>query len=123
MNSILLVEDDPLVRRSLSRALVRAGFHVVAAGSGEQALHLLEMLGGESLFRAVLSDYDLGDGIDGEHLIAEVKERYSAISLFGMSGAPSNWDAANERGDVVGVWEKGYPLDTLLGMLTEEIGR
>jgi len=40
MPRLLLVEDDPLVLMTLSRALRRLGYHVVEGASGEEALAL-----------------------------------------------------------------------------------
>lgn len=106
MKSILLVDDDPLVRRSIFRMLRVHGFHVVQAGSGEQALHLLEQLGGEHAFDAILSDYNLGDGMDGDHLMACIAESYPKLTRFGMSGYIENWDEALGVGRVLDAWEK-----------------
>src|SRR3982751_6445401 len=39
---LLLVEDDQLVRRSLTRWLISDGFEVVAVANGQEALSVLE---------------------------------------------------------------------------------
>lgn len=39
---ILLVDDDPSVAEVLARLLRRAGYDVVTAGSGQDAVHLLD---------------------------------------------------------------------------------
>jgi DNA-binding response OmpR family regulator len=41
---LLLVEDDELIREGLELALTDEGFDVVCAGSGEDALELLEAI-------------------------------------------------------------------------------
>ena len=38
MSTILVADDELLLRRSVQRILVRAGYHVVLAGDGEEAL-------------------------------------------------------------------------------------
>lgn len=43
--TILLVEDDPAVRNITTRMLRRMGMEVVAAGSGAEALQMLDGLG------------------------------------------------------------------------------
>ena len=39
--NVLIVEDDPDIRRMLSAMIATAGFHAVAAEDGLEALHLL----------------------------------------------------------------------------------
>ncbi|HTZ71501.1 MAG TPA: response regulator [Acetobacteraceae bacterium] len=39
---ILVVEDEAFTRGTMVEALTEAGFHVEAAGTGQQALHLME---------------------------------------------------------------------------------
>lgn len=60
-NPILVIDDDPVQRGELVRALENAEFEVVASG-GEQALQLIE----SQNIRLVISDWKLGelDGID-----------------------------------------------------------
>jgi two-component system, NtrC family, response regulator AtoC len=49
---VLLVDDEPELRRVLRRSLVRAGFEVVEAGHGRAALELAR----QSRFDVVISD-------------------------------------------------------------------
>ncbi len=56
---ILLIEDDPLLRRASGRALRAAGYQVLLAGSVTEALAVLETARG---ITAIVSDYDLPDG-------------------------------------------------------------
>ncbi|ANZ40608.1 DNA-binding response regulator [Lentzea guizhouensis] len=57
---VLLVEDDERIRQALGLALGDEGFDVVEAGSGEEALHLLDT----GVFDVVLLDLML-PGMDG----------------------------------------------------------
>ncbi len=52
MFKILLAENDPELRRSISRALVKCGYGVTASGSGEAALDLTE----REYFDAVIAE-------------------------------------------------------------------
>ncbi|HLW89190.1 MAG TPA: response regulator [Terriglobales bacterium] len=70
MKSILLVDDSKFMRRVNEKALVRAGYDVVTAGDGEEALRtaharvpdlilldmLLPKLGGQDVLHALKSD-------------------------------------------------------------------
>lgn len=40
MESILLIEDSKLIRKATERVLLRAGYRVVTAGDGEEALRV-----------------------------------------------------------------------------------
>jgi sigma-B regulation protein RsbU (phosphoserine phosphatase) len=53
---ILVVDDDPLMRKMLARALGRLGFSVMECPDGEKALELLETLGGDAL---LVLDYEM----------------------------------------------------------------
>jgi CheY-like chemotaxis protein len=40
-NVVLIVEDEPIVRMSISDALLQAGFEVVSSSNGAEALELM----------------------------------------------------------------------------------
>jgi len=60
--TILLVEDEAIIAMTESRLLKKYGFDVVTAGTGEQAVSLVETTPDIDL---VLMDINLGSGIDG----------------------------------------------------------
>ncbi len=68
---ILCVDDEPSLRRSLSRLLAASGHVSVEVESAEQALRALA----EDRFELVISDVRL-PGMDGERLRTEVEARY-----------------------------------------------
>ncbi len=80
---ILIVDDEPLIRRSLSRLL--NGYEVVTAASGRQAI---EMLKSES-FDVVICDLMMGDltGIDVYHAIEVDSPRLKDRVVFITGGA------------------------------------
>jgi putative two-component system response regulator len=80
----LVVDDEPVIRRSLVRMLQGQGFRCVEAGSGGEALEALERMGGPPL---VISDLRM-PGVDGIQLLEQLREHYpdtSVIMLTGMS--------------------------------------
>jgi two-component system cell cycle sensor histidine kinase/response regulator CckA len=84
---VLVVEDEEPVRRVLARALIRAGWRVLAAETGESAL---EMLGGpkdspESQLSVVISDVVM-PGMDGLALVRAVRVRYPNVPAVLVSG-------------------------------------
>src|ERR1700722_10528565 len=66
---ILLVEDDEALRRVQQRALLRAGFQVVASADGHGAVDALRT----NTFDLVLSDIEL-PRMDGLGVLEQVRE-------------------------------------------------
>ena len=79
---ILVVDDDPSVRESVSLTLGAAGYDVVAAEDGFRALSQLR----KNLPDIVLSDLDM-PGMSGFELLSVVRRRFPQISTVAMSGA------------------------------------
>ena len=80
----LIVDDEPSVRRSLVRMLQAQGFTCFEAGTGREALGVLERIGEAPL---VISDMKMPE-LDGIGLLGALRERYpdtSVIMLTGMS--------------------------------------
>ena len=70
MKSILIIEDDPLVRKTLASQLAKKGFEVTTADTGEGGVRAF----GESSPDVVLLDLRLPD-IDGLEVLRQIKER------------------------------------------------
>jgi signal transduction histidine kinase/CheY-like chemotaxis protein len=81
--SILFVEDDPLIRQTVHPALEAHGFHVVSANNGEQALELLESA---YKFDLVFSDVVMPGKIDGIRLSEIVREQYQDLKVVLTTG-------------------------------------
>jgi PAS domain S-box-containing protein len=80
--TVLLIEDDPSVRRVTEKLLVRAGFEVRAHPDGESAFADLE-----SGLRVdvVLTDLVL-PGIGGRAVLERIRARWSGLPVVVMSG-------------------------------------
>ena len=79
---VLLVEDDQLVRRSLTRWLISEGFEVIAVADGNEALSVLKAAGD---IACVVSDIAMV-GMDGERLAAMLSERQPLLPVVLVSG-------------------------------------
>lgn len=84
--TILLVEDDAPVRRAMKRFLVNAGYAVLDAENGRQAL---EILAQPEKVDLVVTDMVM-DVQGGEEMIGKLKERYPSLRIIAMSGAFRN---------------------------------
>ena len=80
--TVLLVEDEDMVRAVAERALTRQGYSVLCAENGEAALELLESSGRPDL---LISDVVMPT-MDGPTMVARVRERYPDLPVIFMSG-------------------------------------
>lgn len=120
---VLLVEDEPLVRRLAERALAAWGWQVVSVGSAEAALDLAACDGAFLAgLAAVVTDMEL-PGRSGASLLAELRTRpdgaaLPAIIVSGHAEATLRRDPAVQAllAAVVpptGLLSKPYPLPEL----------
>jgi len=77
--TILVIDDEEFLRMSIGRILERKGYRVLSAGSGEEALRLLEAH--EGPLHLVLSDV-LMPGLCGWDVAARLRERWAVPVLF-----------------------------------------
>jgi signal transduction histidine kinase len=81
--TLLVVEDEPTLRRLVERVLTRAGYQVHTAPDGAAALELLEAHG-ESV-DLLLTDVVM-PGMSGRQLVREVIGRFPDMRVLYMSG-------------------------------------
>lgn len=80
---VLLVEDEPSVRRVVREQLISLGYPVIEAENGAQALELVEYVPDIAI---VLSDVVMPGGINGRQLAGRVLERRPGLHVVLMSG-------------------------------------
>jgi PAS domain S-box-containing protein len=66
--TVLVVDDDPIVREMLSRVLVREGFQVITAATGEDCLHLAKTVHPRAITLDVMMP-----GMDGWAVLSALK--------------------------------------------------
>jgi EAL domain-containing protein (putative c-di-GMP-specific phosphodiesterase class I)/CheY-like chemotaxis protein len=116
MARILAVDDDPLVRRCISRILVNAGHEVVPASHGADALQLAS----DRAFDVALVDYHLPfiDGLEVLQRLREVQPGCLRVLVTGALELPMILDAVN-RGEVMRVVEKPFESAGLVGAVED----
>lgn len=78
---LLVVDDEPDMRWILSRVFERAGWHVVTAETGAEAISHLD----KRKFTAILIDWRLPD-MDGTQLTRRIRELGTSAAIVLMSG-------------------------------------
>ena len=81
---ILLVEDEELIRMNLEEELAEAGFEVVVAANGVEAMAELGI--DATRFRAVLTDIKIGGDLDGWDVARHARELKPEIPVIYISG-------------------------------------
>ena len=81
---VLLVEDEPSLRRLLARGLTRTGYAVEVAEHGPDALRLWQEQSGQ--FDLVISDMVMPGGITGLDLLHRFAEENPSVQTLLMSG-------------------------------------
>ncbi len=88
VETILLVEDEPAVRRVTARMLETLGYRVLSTDSGEEALRVIDD-GRESL-HLLLTDVVLSDGMSGPVLAERVRALRPDLKVLFVSGYTSD---------------------------------
>ncbi|HTH37144.1 MAG TPA: sigma-54 dependent transcriptional regulator [Pyrinomonadaceae bacterium] len=81
-HSLLIVDDEPGIRATLSGVLEDEGFAVETAASGEACLKLVK----EQSFACILLDIWLGKGIDGLETLKRLRDGGSDSAVVMISG-------------------------------------
>ncbi len=81
--TVLAVEDDPLVREITARALRSGGYRVLVAGSGAEALETADRLQGR--LHLLVTDVVM-PGLDGRALADELRRRNPEVRVLYVSG-------------------------------------
>ena len=98
MKTILIVDDEPLVRRSLRRALESSGYQVLEAVDGKQGLEVWEKNKPDLVFLDILMP-----GLSGPQVLSEVqsetRSRCKVILISAYSGEYSQESAKSLGAD------------------------
>ncbi|WP_291853123.1 ATP-binding protein [Bradyrhizobium sp.] len=85
--SILIVEDDPLVREYVVTQIRRFGYHAMAAGNAAEALAIMD---GPERFDLLFTDVIIPGGLNGRQLATEALKRRPQLKVLYTSGYNEN---------------------------------
>jgi two-component system, response regulator PdtaR len=81
--TVLVVEDELIIRVDIANCLQDAGFEVVEAANADDAISILES---RNDIRLVFTDVDMPGSMDGLKLASFVRDRWPPIKLIVTSG-------------------------------------
>lgn len=84
---ILVVDDEPYIRQTVRMLLTRAGYEVVEAGDGEEAIKILNADDNSFKVDAILCDLQMPK-VDGAQTLAYFRTHYPLVPLVILTGAP-----------------------------------
>jgi two-component system, response regulator PdtaR len=89
--TVLVVDDELLIRMCAVDMFTEAGFNTVEASSADEAIALLE---DRSDIRLVFTDIQMPGSMDGLALVAAIRKRWPPVRLIVTSGRYSADDLA-----------------------------
>lgn len=81
--TVLVVEDEFLIRMDVVDQLQTEGFQTLEAGTGQEALHAME---GDGQVDIVFTDVDMPGNVNGIVLAHEVQEKWPSVGIIVTSG-------------------------------------
>jgi two-component system cell cycle sensor histidine kinase/response regulator CckA len=117
--TILLVEDDPLVRQFAATALQRTGYRVIEAATGEEAIDLAEKMGDP--VHLLLSDVIM-PGMNGPEVarrVLAVHPEARVLFASGYAGDPLGYHGPALEG--LAFLQKPYSLATVTARVREAL--
>lgn len=94
MGTILIVEDEEHVRRTVGLALKQGGYEVIEATDGEQAIQILHPKAKPQAIDAIICDLALPK-ISGNEVIAFIRARCPSVPVIVLTGHPDVQGAAS----------------------------
>jgi CheY-like chemotaxis protein len=91
--TVLVVEDEALVRMDIAEYLIDAGFTVLEAEDADQAI---DILNARTDIQLLFTDIDMPGSMDGLKLAAFVRDRWPPVKIIVTSG---NREAPDLPGD------------------------
>jgi len=117
---ILVIDDDPDVRGSLSKILTRAGYEVVVAAEGAAGIELQH----NDPADVIITDIFM-PGLDGLQTIRQLKKEGSVVRIIAVSGGDRTGTVdLTEQAGLMGafrVLHKPFELNDVLAAVKEAL--
>jgi two-component system, cell cycle sensor histidine kinase and response regulator CckA len=117
---VLLVEDEDVVRNFAARALSRQGYEVLEAGTGVEALDVMEREKGR--IDIIVSDVIMPE-MDGPTMLKEMRKTKPDIKIIFVSGYPDDaFKRTLDDNETYAFLPKPFTLPQLAAKVKEELG-
>jgi len=117
MKSVLVVDDNELVRNLIKVVLVNGGFDVILAASGHEAIQMLNTR--DDSIACVLQDLSLSD-MPGEKVVAEMLKMKPGLPIIILTVDDVAACASRLSGlDIVGHVQKPFDSNALVERVAE----
>jgi len=116
---LLLVEDEPAVRRLVRRMLERNGYEVVIAADGREALLRAEEL--DAPLDLLISDVVM-PALGGPELARRLRRRFPQLAVLFVSGYPRDFQTGETPGDEAFL-AKPFTQEQLLSSVAKLLGQ
>ncbi len=121
MARILVIDDDPDVRGSLSKILTRAGYEVVVAADGAAGIELQHKEPADVIITDIFMP-----GVDGLQTIRQLKKEGSGVRIIAVSGGDRTGTVdLKEHARLMGAFKvlaKPFEMDDVLAAVKEALG-
>ena len=117
--TILVVEDEVLIRMAVAGYLRDCGYRVLEAGTADEAQTILDS--GEPV-DSLFADVELGAGANGFVLASWVRQKYPATRILLTSGIARMAEKASDLCDGP-LFDKPYSHETLAQEIKRLLGR
>jgi two-component system cell cycle sensor histidine kinase/response regulator CckA len=118
--TILLVEDEPVVRSWVHAELEKNGYNLLEASDGADALLIAELHRGD--IDLVVTDVVM-PRVNGPELVKELRRLRPGVKVLYMSGYPEPFlGTSTELPPDLMYLQKPFPMTTLLDMIRELLG-
>lgn len=115
--NILVIDDDPAIRRTISTILTQRGHKVTLAEDGEEGLSLFQ----RARFDLVFTDLGI-PSVSGWEVVAAVRQHADSVPVVVMTGWPENIiGQALGPDQVQGILSKPFTIGKVLDLVSELI--
>lgn len=116
--TVLIVEDEFLLRMDIAQTLEDEGFKVFEASNADEAIAILNAQSGIHL---MFTDIDMPGSMDGLKLAAAVRDRWPPIKIIVTSGHRQMSDALLP---IEGkFFDKPYDASRVISVMKDMVGR
>ncbi len=118
--TVLVVDDEPPVLNVTSRILIKAGYQILTATDGAQAVACVKEKG--EILDAIILDMSMPN-MSGPMALKEIQQMHPRIPVIIASGFSEDEVRAEfEDSNVSGILQKPFSSDVLLRQLSQSIG-